>query len=98
MTAALQSEGTYKWVDQLARSKAWDDNYTFSRYDNEFTRMEKYWVSLYWSIYVLTSIGLGDITPTNLQEYIIGGLLMAVSSIFWAYTIGNFCSIVSMII
>jgi hypothetical protein len=44
---------------------------------------------------VLTSIGLGDITPANLGEYMVSIMLMATSSIFWAYTIGNFCSIIS---
>jgi hypothetical protein len=35
------------------------------------------------------------VTATNQTEYLAAALLMAASAIFWAYTIGNFCSIVS---
>ena len=69
--------------------------YLFRNGEGEFTSAEKYFISLYWSVYILTSIGLGDITPSNLGEYIVALVLMATSSIFWAYTIGNFCSIIS---
>ena len=44
---------------------------------------------------MLTSIGFGDVTPANRGEFLVSIVLMIMSSIFWAYTIGNFCSIVS---
>ena len=46
-------------------------------------------------MYTLTSIGYGDVSAQNLGEYIVATFLMASSSIIWAFTIGNFCSIVS---
>ena len=46
-------------------------------------------------VYTLTSIGYGDVSAQNLGEYIVATFLMASSSIIWAFTIGNFCSIVS---
>ena len=46
-------------------------------------------------MYTLTSIGYGDIGPVNTTEYVVCTLLMTSASIFWAFTVANFCSIVS---
>ena len=95
MVAGIQDEGAYTWIDQLATNKLSHHSFEFRRGEAEFSKVEKYMVSLFWSVYVLTSIGLGDISPTNLGEIIMAALIMAFSSIFWAYTVGNFCSIIS---
>jgi len=52
-------------------------------------------MSLYFAVYTLTSVGYGDITATNRGEFITCTCLMAFSAVVWAYTVGNFCSIVS---
>ena len=55
----------------------------------------KYVSALYFSVYTLTSIGYGDISAHNPLEYLICTICMLLASFMWAYTIGNFCSIVS---
>ena len=59
------------------------------------TPMRKYAASLYFAVYTLTSTGYGDIAAQNTLEYFTAALFMALGGLFWAFTIGNFCSIVS---
>ena len=46
-------------------------------------------------MYTLTSVGYGDVAAQNTAEYFVAAALVAFSAWFWAYTIGNFCSIVA---
>jgi hypothetical protein len=41
----------------------------------------------------LVSIGYGDITPTNMTEYVWSSVLMCLSGCAWAYIIGNACRV-----
>ena len=54
-----------------------------------------YSASLYWAIVTITSVGYGDICPTNVGEMRLGVLALLAGGIFWAYIIGNVCGIVS---
>ena len=56
---------------------------------------DRYAISLYFSVYTLTSVGYGDVAAQNTAEYFVAAALVAFSAWFWAYTIGNFCSIVA---
>ena len=55
----------------------------------------RYLVALYFAIYTLTSIGFGDITAQTVPEFYVILVLMVLSSVFWAYVIGNFCNIMA---
>ncbi|CAD7939704.1 unnamed protein product [Amoebophrya sp. A25] len=51
-------------------------------------------IALHWSVMTITSIGYGDITPTQWQEYLICVLVMFIASFSWAYVMGNACSVI----
>jgi len=55
--------------------------------------IDRYALSLFWSIQSLTSIGYGNIVPVTRLEYYFANLLMLGSGIFWAFVIGNIVSI-----
>ena len=55
----------------------------------------RYLVALYFAVYTLTSIGFGDITAQTVPEFYVILVLMVLSSVFWAYVIGNFCNIMA---
>ena len=54
-----------------------------------------YLYSLYWSIATVTSIGYGDILPTNRSEHLLCVVFMLIGASFWAYIIGSACSILA---
>ena len=56
-----------------------------------------YLASLYMAVYTMTVIGYGDITPTNEAELGLLVVIMILSAVFWAFMIGNFCSLVATI-
>lgn len=56
---------------------------------------EMYAASLHWAVMTLTSIGYGDIVPTNHEEYWVGVALMVASGIMWARVIGELCAVES---
>ena len=76
---------TQTWVTAAAEAKGMDETSVHDRYV----------VALYFSFYTLTSIGYGDITAANITEVYACCFIMVFGSVFWAYVIGNFCSIVS---
>mmetsp|Transcript_26213 Transcript_26213/g.56279 ORF Transcript_26213/g.56279 Transcript_26213/m.56279 type:complete len:418 (-) Transcript_26213:3523-4776(-) len=56
--------------------------------------LDRYALSLFWSIQSVTSIGYGNIVPVTRLEYFFSNILMLLSGLFWAFTIGNLVSIV----
>lgn len=56
---------------------------------------QTYFASLYFAIYTMTGIGYGDISATTHRECVTCVFIMASSAIFWAFIIGNFCSIIA---
>ena len=55
--------------------------------------IDRYILSLFWSVQTITSIGYGNIMPYTRAEYFVGAALMLMSGICWAYIIGGLVGI-----
>lgn len=92
LVANLQPSATYTWVDALADLKNVENHPpVFHRHSVS----HRYCRGLYYSIYILTGLGLGDITPSTQAECAVSILFILYGGISWAYIIGNVCSIVT---
>lgn len=67
---------------------------TSASLDNVRT-MTQYMKSLYWSITTLTTVGYGDITPTNDLEIAFTLVIMFLGVSMYAFIIGNVASLIS---
>mmetsp|Transcript_37630 Transcript_37630/g.120683 ORF Transcript_37630/g.120683 Transcript_37630/m.120683 type:complete len:575 (-) Transcript_37630:1149-2873(-) len=100
LTAALQPKRAYTWVEALADSKN-DIGTTDLARRSPRTNFRRHSVShryargLYFTVYTLTGLGLGDVVPSTQTETIIATLLIAYGGIIWAYIVGNVCSVVT---
>jgi potassium voltage-gated channel Eag-related subfamily H protein 7 len=52
-----------------------------------------YAACLHWSTMTVTSIGYGDIVPTNTAEYLVSVACMFIAGVSWAMIIGEICGI-----
>lgn len=55
----------------------------------------RYVVSIYFAVMTITTVGYGDVTPTNRDEYIVVTVIMILGGFLWAYVIGGICNVVS---
>lgn len=51
--------------------------------------------SMHFSVMTITSIGYGDIYPTDASEQLVGLVIMLASGILWASTIGTLCAVLT---
>eukprot|EP00931_Biecheleriopsis_adriatica_P101407 TRINITY_DN76558_c0_g1_i1.p1 TRINITY_DN76558_c0_g1~~TRINITY_DN76558_c0_g1_i1.p1 ORF type:complete len:692 (-),score=113.86 TRINITY_DN76558_c0_g1_i1:37-2046(-) len=65
--------------------------------DPEESAVEVYFTSLYWSSMTVTSIGYGDVLPTNIRERVVCTILMFCSGLVWAYALGEILAAVNNI-
>ena len=101
MLAELEGQGVHTWLEQAKRDKAGEcaDAYMLGLAPERGATcaelggpLNQYAISLYFSVYTITAVGFGDIAAQNRVEYFFAALFIAVGAIFWAFTIGNFCS------
>lgn len=85
---ALQREGNHNWLTALKAGKGGPEYY-YTEHRNVYCS------ALYWALVTLTSIGYGDITPQNRDEYIVAAVCMSLLAGLWAYVIGGVCGIVA---
>jgi hypothetical protein len=55
----------------------------------------QYTVALYFAVMTITTVGYGDVTPTNRNEYLLVTVIMIAGGFLWAYVIGGICNVVS---
>jgi hypothetical protein len=63
--------------------------------EQEFTNMEIYMLSLYWTITTITTVGYGDISGTNSIERIFCSIIMLIGVISFSYANGSLSSILT---
>jgi len=96
LLAELEGEDQHTWLKQAQADKVHGNSC-----DDEMDcpglggPVNQYAISLYFSVYTLTSVGYGDVSAQNRTEYFFASFLIAFAALFWAYTIGHFCSIVA---
>lgn len=97
----MQSNDVWTWLDELAMKlncgnpAVGDDCGTKHPPRENLLVLETYFAALYWSIITITSVGYGDIVAQNSNEMIILVLFILIGSSFWAFILGNACSILS---
>jgi CRP-like cAMP-binding protein len=50
---------------------------------------EQYLAAIYWAFTTMTTVGYGDITPTNEAEYLFAALMMIIGATVFGYVVGN---------
>lgn len=68
---------------------------TISSLTTHLTSMEVYQNSLYLLVVVLTSVGFGDITPSNEMEEVAMTITMFFTGITWAWVVGNVVAVIT---
>jgi hypothetical protein len=90
--AAVLNEDNPNWIQGWYSEAYVEGGLNPLGYDNAFPR---YFLSLFWAVQSMTSIGYGNIHPVTLVEYIIANALMLLCGIFWAYIIGKLAEAVA---
>jgi hypothetical protein len=52
-------------------------------------RLRWYLICLYWALTTITTVGYGDITPSNDLERVVTMVCMVIGGLFYAYMVGN---------
>jgi len=72
--------GTHSWLTKA------QDGYAFFQVTDWG---DMYLLSIYWSVTVVSSVGFGDITPTNKAEFLCAIACMVLGAGIWSFIIGN---------
>ena len=78
------------WISNWYKSNQIEGGINPIGWEND---IDRYALSLFWSIQSLTSIGYGNIVPVTRVEYYFANILMIFSGLFWAFLIANIVSI-----
>ena len=97
MTATLQGDNEYTWLDNVA------ETFWCGGDCEEFPARKEalkdpslvYYSALYWSVVTVTSVGYGDISARNTVEMLFCTIYLLIGATVWAYIIGNAVTIIS---
>jgi len=102
MLAFMQDQNKITWMSNWLESQASTDeeckNANHMLLNGAFRsecyyHLDAYTASLHWSIMTITSIGYGDIVPSNPIEYAWCSMFMLLAGVSWAMIIGEICGI-----
>jgi hypothetical protein len=68
---------------------------TWMEGSNNLTSSQLYAKSFYWTITTITTVGYGDISGTNVTEWVFGSLMMIIGVISFSFANGTLASILS---
>merc|ERR1719440_299053 len=54
-----------------------------------------YIAALHYAIMTITSIGYGDITPVQFEEYLLGCAAQILGGVVWATSVGSICAMLT---
>ena len=81
------------FLTKLNENDNWITHYSYKA--NSIT--SKYFISFYWAISTICTVGFGDITPTNIIERFFNLIWIMVGVGFYSYTIGSLSSILNQL-
>jgi hypothetical protein len=73
----------------LARLREFDDTTWLGPLVRNFNGLERFVVSLYWSVVTFATVGYGDFSPTNADEQILGITAIVTNIVIAAWIIGS---------
>lgn len=86
-------------IAQIYRQEFKEEAYTwlddFESYNNPEDRYQLYFVSIYWTITTITTVGYGDISATNLGERLFCSLVMFLGVISFSFANGSLSQILN---
>jgi len=88
LTLSLVEEGSVRWIDTFEELEVGIEEKT------KDSIWKLYIAALYFTVYTMTSVGYGDVTPVNILERIVCVLILFISGLVWACVIGEVTSIV----
>jgi len=89
MTLKVVDKAFPRWIDEISTV---DSSFGFFEDDRA---VRTYIAAFYFCSYTMTSVGYGDIGPQNILERIVCTVMVMLSGLFWAYVIGQVCTIVA---
>jgi len=90
LTMVRPDEGE-RWIDGITERER-ETGITDLTVD---TPWKLYLLSLYFTIYTITSVGYGDIGPKNIVETVISIFMIVISGVSWAILLGQVCGVVA---
>lgn len=73
----------------------YQEMYGYAERLSDYTEMDIYYISLYWSLSTLTSVGYGDVLPQNTHEVVLVSVSMFMLGIMWAWVLANVVNIIT---
>ena len=81
------------FLTKLDENDNWITNYKYK----ENTITNQYFISFYWAISTICTVGFGDITPRNFIERLFNLIWIMVGVAFYSYTVGSISSILNQL-
>merc|ERR1719379_3228012 len=64
-------------------------------YEGSYLAFNVYIAALHYAIMTITSIGYGDISPVQFQEYVLGCVAQIIGGVVWATSVGSICAMLT---